>query len=120
MFYGVDGYWYPSAIQGSWMMRPVFGDTITGPIGIDEVAAPLPFTVFPQPATTHINVMLNGHSSVSTDPEYLLLTSTGQIVRRGTVSGKISLDGIAAGSYLLRISDRSGRREGERMIIIQR
>ncbi|MFM2207653.1 MAG: hypothetical protein RL213_1628 [Bacteroidota bacterium] len=120
MFYGVDGYWYPSSIQGSWMMRPVFGDTLTGPIGIDEVTAPLPFTVFPQPATTQVTVLLDRKLSPSTAMEYLLLSSEGQIVRRGALTGQIPLDGVAAGSYLLRISDRSGRQEGERMIIIQR
>ena len=119
MSYGVDGYWYPSSIQGSWMMRPVFGDTISGPIGVSEIEAALPFTVFPQPANSYLRIQLNDRTPIS-GMSYEIYSTTGQLMQEGDVRTTLNTERLPAGSYLLRLYDKAGRRSGEQRIIIQR
>lgn len=53
LFYFVSGLWLPSEIEGSLMMRPMFGSRVTSDLGLDEVESSA-FTVFPNPATQSI------------------------------------------------------------------
>ena len=52
MFYNVSGIWQQSVFNGSWMIRPLFGDTII-PASIHEEALKheLGFNIYPNPAT---------------------------------------------------------------------
>ena len=120
MFYQVDGYWYASSIQGSWMLRPVFGDPITGPIGVSEISRiTLPFDLYPQPAQDRIIVSgINGSSSTTYD--YLIRHFTGAEIRKGTYNGEISTTDLASGVYLLTITDVRNGTSGTKLMMIQR
>ena len=118
MFYAVDGFWYPSSVQGSWMMRPVFGDTITGPIGIQEPESTLPFRVYPQPASREVRVQVEDQSAADR-LSYELFSTGGQLLERGPLDRTIFTGHLPSGNYLLRLSTDRGKRYGERMIIIR-
>jgi hypothetical protein len=118
MSYAVDGLWHDSYVQGSWMMRPVFGDTITGPIGIDEPEGYLPILVYPQPASREINISLDSNP-MNKLLRYEILSVSGQLVEQGTFTRSILTGHLPAGSYLLRLTGEQGKRYGERLIIIR-
>lgn len=52
MFAYYQGLWHQSAIQGAWMMRPVFGDSLDATyIGYNEITQQRNITVFPNPVS---------------------------------------------------------------------
>lgn len=120
MFYQVDGYWYASGVQGSWMMRPVFGAPITGPIGIAEVNVDrLSFGVYPQPASESITIT-GLHDLSSKHYSYRLLDIQGKAVQSGHVEQKISVENLSDGVYVLEVTDTKSFYSGTRRVVIAR
>lgn len=65
--------------------------------------------IFPNPAGSYVTISLPAGDN---DATYILFGSTGQAVRSGAVHGEhqdISLDGLAAGLYYLRVGKRVAR-----------
>ena len=121
MFYHVDGYWYASTIEGSWMMRPVFGDTLAGPIGINEYTKSdgLQFTVYPQPAADFIQLAISEQISEG-DLYYDLFDLRGQLLSSGYYSQSIDTRNLSAGCYFLRVADKKRLLQGTQLFTIQR
>ncbi|MFM8432004.1 MAG: T9SS type A sorting domain-containing protein [Bacteroidota bacterium] len=117
MFYQVDGFWDSSSVQGSWMMRPLFGDTLgTGVIGIDEPVQQIPFSISPQPADQLIQVITKDERLL----EYEIYSLQGSLISTGRLETVIPTSNLPQGSYLLRITNPDKTESGSRVIVIQR
>jgi hypothetical protein len=116
MFYHVDGRWYNSTVRGSWMMRPVFGDTLGGVIGIDEPVSSLLFDIYPQPADRGVRIVHSSNQSLT----YSIHGMLGEIVASGKLEDFIPTESLPQGLYLLKIMSADGKKSGTRRLMIQR
>jgi len=121
MFYHVDGYWYASSIEGSWMMRPVFGDTLAGPISVQELTKnnSLLFDSYPQPANDLVRIVVNG-PVVSEMLRFRILDISGKTLSEGTVTDFIDVKALPAGCYFLQLTDERRALQGTRKLMIHR
>jgi len=75
--------------------------------GIDELkAASLSMTTYPNPAQATVNLRIDG--PVATTLNYRLYDVSGQLVTSGRITGSLTtlpLQTLAAGTYLLKVSD---------------
>ena len=60
LYYNTGAGWAQSGLPGSLMFRPLMGKRIPKPLGIQEQMSPSynPLTVFPNPASNHVQVIL--------------------------------------------------------------
>lgn len=109
-FYHVDGHWYRSQIDGSWMIRPMFGDSATW-IGVPEVSAQvLPFTVYPNPSNGTIRLAFS--ESPGAKYEYTLFDILGKELEHGFAQDGhlIRLATANPGLYFVRLTEtKSGK-----------
>ena len=71
----------------------------------ETASQPLPeVQLFPNPATKWVNLQIS-HVSPQASISYSLYTMTGQLVlqRRGTITERLDLSGLAKGVYLLKV-----------------
>jgi PKD repeat protein len=76
----------------------------TLPVGIDEMNATQDFTIYPNPATTHVNVQ----SSASKNITYKIISAHGQEVLSGIImsgDNHINVSSISSGLYILKLMD---------------
>ncbi|MFM7218007.1 MAG: T9SS type A sorting domain-containing protein [Bacteroidota bacterium] len=118
MFYHTDGNWDTSSVIGSWMMRPIFGDTLyDGVIGIEEpVSGKLPFTIYPQPADDLLQI----DSGDSNADNYEIYATDGRKVAEGRLENSISTKELPSGVYLLRVYSLKKGISGSRQLLISR
>ncbi len=119
MFYNLSGIWYQSHITGTWMMRPLFGDSLIAPIGINEpVASSFSFNVYPNPASSSVSVEVR--SDKRSLYNYQLLNYLGEIILTGTVSsGKINLSNLSNGFYFVRLTDGNTKESVTKKLVVQ-
>ncbi len=101
MFYHLDGFWRQSSVQGSWMIRPLFGPRFPFTIGLNEVSSNFDFTIYPNPATEKITIEL----PFETSSKVQIINVVGEVILEEeiTSSKTISVENIAAGIYFARI-----------------
>lgn len=121
MFYHVDGFWYASNVQGSWLMRPLLGDSIYDPtIGIEEPYSngDLRFNLFPNPANEKLVIQFGrpNHHPAS----YSIVNLTGETVMSGTADGPLDMTSLVSGFYLVRVTDERSGLSGIRKLLISR
>ena len=117
MYYQVDGYWHGSRVAGSWMMRPLFGDSIyEHTIGIFEPPVPESnIHLFPQPANQYLHVQAEQQNEVS----YAIYNATGQLVKTGELPPTLDVATLPDGTYLLIVFSRQHNISGSRTFLIQ-
>lgn len=101
MFYHLDGYWHNSNIQGSWMIRPLFGKRVSV-VGVDEIAANnFDFAVYPNPASDHITIQLPSEKTFKVQVTDVI----GNILVDDLINGQknISTENFAKGMYFIRV-----------------
>ena len=71
-------------------------------LGQDEAELEATISIFPNPTTNEITVV-----GIANDSDYMIISSTGQIVKSGTVSSneRISLAGLKEGMYFLKMNE---------------
>lgn len=121
MFYHLDGFWYQSTINGSWMIRPLFGDTIrTATVGIDELASVPVFDIFPNPACDHFTVRFQDEIS---SPRILKLSDiTGREISSWVVKNNscfVDVGNLGRGIYLVTIINANTGVEAVRKLLLQ-
>lgn len=106
MLYHLDGYWYSSQVKGSWMIRPLFGDTITrgNLISVNEISTgELAFTIYPNPVENHF--ILDFKPVAGEKYLFSIFDLTGKELKSGeTVPGNfIYTEQLSSGFYFLRL-----------------
>ncbi len=73
-------------------------------------------TVFPNPAKNEVNVVLKNKSEVA---QYTVYDVTGRVIKNGNLSpdGKIMLDKISNGNYILSVELKNGEKFSEKLMI---
>ncbi len=64
----------------------------------------LQVSVFPNPAVNELKVM----AELSKDAEYCIVTTAGNIIRKGGINGSINVSSLSTGLYVLVVQDYSG------------
>lgn len=117
MFYKVGQSWAVSSQQASWMIRPVMVSDVDPYVGVEEVEAPAP-VLYPNPAATAFH--LRESDRQPHDGTVQLLDAMGRCVRTWAMAdGTFSVQGIAPGAYIARITDRAGVPLGQSRLIVQ-
>ena len=114
MYYNLGGNWQQSNCadcDGTWMIRPVFGNLST-PSNSAEVQLSL-LSIFPNPASGFVNINCNESSKVdvySLSGQQLLSTNF-------NTSHRIDVSGFSTGVYILKMTTLSNRSHIEKLII---
>lgn len=118
MFYNTGGGWSQSALaqKGSWMIRPVFGDT-AGILSVNEHASSS-FLVFPNPSSGQFQIQ----SSMEDEKWQMadVYNIYGEKVCSLTpllTSSLIDLSDKPSGIYFLRITDEKGNMHSQKLIL---
>ena len=74
------------------------------------------FAIFPNPAKNEVNVSLKNKSE---NGIYIIYDATGRMVKKGNLAtdGKISLEKISSGNYILSVELKNGEKFSEKLII---
>jgi hypothetical protein len=117
-FYHADGNWYQSAIEGAWLMRPLFGDTLSRGqvIGVREPDAGPHLNIFPNPSGGAVQLVRP--SSAFGTWRYELLDTTGRTLRTEESSAsELRWQDLPAGCLLLRVTDKQGLQRSLKLIV---
>ena len=122
MFYNVTGTWQNSIIPGSWMIRPVFGDTVIISAGVSPKAEPVRnfnISIYPNPAKDKIYL--------AKMPDYnccnlhiTIYDMWGRIVYSEKETGFIDVSKLSEGIYMIRITDLDNHNTSSEKILIAR
>ncbi|MFN8142835.1 MAG: T9SS type A sorting domain-containing protein [Bacteroidia bacterium] len=121
MNYHLDGFWYTSQVHGSWMIRPLFGDTLNRGmlIGIDDPTSPtMDIRMYPNPVQHEFT--LNFIMKAGEKYTCSIFDLSGQLIKsEEAVSGnKISCQDLSPGFYFLRINSADKTEAGTIKFIV--
>lgn len=112
MFYNVNGYWKPSTVPGTMMMRPVVGNIWKDPLSVRNANEIVRATAYPNPATHHFQI-----KGVADIQEVYLFDMNGKEIRRYPTAEEYALDGLESGLYLVRIRLNNGSLASTKLIV---
>lgn len=109
----------PPITPGSLMIRPVVGNVTPLPTATDEVQKPTRnFVLYPNPTREILNITPN--QGWYEDFQYLLFSSTGQLLQQGILQPQLSVNDLPPGMYFLKIADRQTNQFWNERFIIAR
>lgn len=118
MFYKVGQSWQQTSQQASWMIRPVMVAAVDPFAGVEEDAAPLAFSLFPNPAGDAFRLNLGAGAARVAQVE--LMDPMGRTVRQWNVSDTyLSVQDMAAGLYIVQLRGKAGESLGQSRLIVQ-
>ncbi|MFW6095658.1 MAG: T9SS type A sorting domain-containing protein, partial [Bacteroidota bacterium] len=124
LFYNLDGDWIQSGINGSLMMRPVFGKHIpyTGEDDITEIDKPnqdqKDVIIYPNPAQDYINIELEGGENYNYSLEIYNMQGS-LLKRKENIEGNININDLSSGLYMLKVQNNSTNNEIVKKLIIR-
>jgi hypothetical protein len=104
-FFNVTGNWQNSAIDGAWMIRPVFSSTPID-VGINDVKDDSAVTLYPNPANDIVNIDINQKLRAEMTMEIIDVTGR-VVVDRMPLGSSFSVRELSDGLYFVRFR-RSG------------
>jgi len=121
LFYKQDGQWYPSAISGTPMMRPVIGKWIDVPAAIKEPIGALNnhfnCSIYPNPSNGLIHLQSNSKSQFT----YEVYELSGRMLSKGfSNQNEINLNHLENGIYLIKLNNEENKQYKVSRIIIQK
>ncbi len=121
MFYHVDGFWYQTQVRGSWMIRPIFGDTLGSLVSVNELSYELlPFSVFPNPAGELVEIQLGSASAENHSFEIVNLLGSTIMAGEFHNSVKINISSISKGLYFIRLKNLKNGSVASRKLLIDK
>lgn len=120
MFYHVDGFWYQAQVKGSWMIRPLFGDTLGSLVSVNELSRnTIPFSIYPNPAQQSFQIIIDGKSADS--HSYEIFNLQGAVLQSGKfMSGEeLQANSLANGLYFVRIRNNKTGSNSVRKLMIE-
>jgi hypothetical protein len=115
MFYN-NGTWNQVAVAaGSFLMRPVLGDS-TLFVGLKEVNSILPnVNLYPNPASNSLNIRVDHPELIQ---QMYLLDITGNLLRKENYSSTINLEGLVPGVYLMQFMMKNGNTVNRKFMVL--
>ncbi|MCB0395457.1 MAG: T9SS type A sorting domain-containing protein [Flavobacteriales bacterium] len=107
MFFNTTGNWQNSQLKGSWMIRPVFGDSLVMPNAVPEVPVMNnDIEIYPNPALTVLHVRYK--QGISDLLNFEVMDMTGKRVLVGvTENGTMDVSTLPAGLYMVSFSENN-------------
>jgi len=120
MWYNTVGTWNPSGVQGSYMFRPAFGDTVLVLTETKEIAdANTDFKVYPNPASDVVHVQADVKSLENI--YYDITDLAGRKIKQSVHFERvIDVSGFHRGFYFITFYDSSHRCLSVKKLLIQR
>ncbi len=100
LLYNIGGTWESSALQGSIMVRPVFGKD-PNPLSIPQSIQSAEYKLYPNPARDLIFIDSKNSSSAEA---YQIFDYTGRMWQQGEHHGSINISSLQPGMYFLRLN----------------
>ena len=100
LYYNLDGNWFQSTLEGSLMLRPMFGQEVTSNVSVEEDLE-WDLSVYPNPTNDVLKLKYNGESTL----EFRMYNLLGQELSSGLYEEFIDVSQIEAGVYVLHVSD---------------
>ena len=114
LYYNVSGTWLQSIIDGSIMMRPLFGAPVILPLGLEKDILSFPderkFNIFPNPANDQVFIELVGNNNQE-NLHLVILDIYGRKVKELQMeNGIVDVSDLSLGIYFFKImsDDNSG------------
>lgn len=121
VFYKTTGSFVNTSFQGSLMMRPVFVAAVDPFAGIDDPAtdAARRMSLIPNPA---IDAVLVRCPDAAPGSIVQVMDATGRLVQQEAWNAEraMTISGLNAGLYIVRLADRDGRVLAQERLLIQR
>lgn len=113
LFWRVGSTWNSSSVQGSVMIRPMFGSNLLVSAPANEFGESL--TLYPNPATREVSISFRENVQL----QVRIFDLGGRLVRSEPVfpQQKIELSELAKGMYLFQISDPSGNVATKKLVV---
>ena len=111
-FYNVTGSWMQSQYPGSIMMRPVVGESYY--IGVEEQNADNAISLYPNPASSTLNINGIEASGISNINIYDI---TGRRLYQGATTTQIAISDFCDGLYFIQITTLDGQNFTQKFII---
>ena len=120
LFYNINGTWNQSGIEGTLMMRPVFGKRIPYSLGTQEPKEKRPsikWDIYPNPAHDFINISLKDAPLYKF--AYSIYTLQGRLVKHNNhLSKQIILSELSPGIYILELQNKDNQTRTRKKIIV--
>ena len=116
MFYNVGSGWIQTAITaGTFMIRPVMGDSLLF-LGVNDLMADeSAIRIFPNPATDHVNVLVDKEYAIK---EMEVFAADGRLLLQCPVGvSRIDVSGLPDGAYFLSVRTTRGDLFKQRFIL---
>lgn len=126
MFFNTTGIWYQSLIEGSWMIRPVFGEPVPDDVNIGFGAMQVPMggklTIYPNPANKMLHINMGGiENSGNEKISIAILNALGQVCYfSDTWKSELDISKLQEGFYFLKTSSTRGNFSGSQKFVIIR
>ncbi len=119
MFYSVGQGWSQSGQQASWMIRPVMVAAVDPFAGVEETQAPAGgIAVWPNPVGDAFQ--LKPDAPLPAGAKVQLIDPMGRMVREWRAdAGRMSVQDVAGGAYIVRLSAPDGAGLGQSRLIVQ-
>lgn len=114
LFYNLNGGWIMSGLQGTLMLRPVFGKDNGPTTNVPTEPAFVSTKLYPNPASNTITIERDSQQ----DSGYAqLFDLTGRSLMNLNFNEQIDVSGLPSGMYLVKITNRLGKTETKKLII---
>jgi len=117
MFFSTQGTWNVSQVQGAWMIRPVFGDTLLYSGIENSVQNEIDFVIYPNPANTSFRINADVKSNQTHLVEVYNLLG-GLVLRSLYDTNEIDISELDAGIYFVRLRNyQTGAYNSKKLVI---
>lgn len=120
MFYHVDGFWYQTQVKGSWMIRPLFGDTLGSLVSVADLNGSVqPYSVYPNPAQDRVELRVDDNNSDLFT--YEIVDLIGKVHLRDEFRRSVGLDvsSLNPGMYIVRLRNNKLGTLSTRKLLIE-
>jgi hypothetical protein len=117
MFFNTQGIWNVSQVQGAWMIRPVFGDTLLYSTIDNNLKSEIDFVVYPNPASIAFSIKADLKSNHTHLIEVYNLLG-GLVLRTIYDENQIDISDLDAGIYFVRLRNyQTGAYNSKKLVI---
>jgi hypothetical protein len=117
LYINTNGNWQQSSLEGTLMMRPVFGKTITS---VGDHTNNKQLTIFPNPYRSGPLTLTIENGSHNHNMNVTIYNSTGQKVYQGEYAQQIDLSFLQTGFYMIEVVDKTNGIQSIQKLIINK
>jgi len=105
LFYNLSGNWINSGIDGTLMIRPVFGADNGPTTAVVPNSSPSSMSIYPNPASESITIQVDQEN---TQIPAMIYDMAGKLVKQLVANQQVSIGELPNGLYLVRVQTNNG------------